>query len=129
MSEIYFTVTGTCYYHGTEFIEPQMKVRIEKEPDNKRDTEAIKVMLPGIGQIGYVANSTHTVQGESMSAGRIYDKIGDEAFGTVLYKLPSGLLCLLDEESVIGRESETSDDGVLPGAVKPTGEPLPGSRW
>ena len=102
MSKIYFTVTATCFYHGTEFIEPKMEVKLVKDPDNARDYEAIKVMLPGVGQIGYVANSTHTVMGESMSAGRIYDKIGDEALGTVLYKLPGGLLCELEEESFAG---------------------------
>ena len=48
-------------------------------------------------QIGYVANSPYTVIGESMSAGRIYDKIGDEAAGTVLYVLPKGVLCILGE--------------------------------
>lgn len=95
---IYLTVTAMCFYHGVEFVEPGMRVKLVKEPDNRRDSEAIKVMLPGIGQIGYVANSTHTVVGESMSAGRIYDKIGDEAFGSVMYKLPSGLLCMLDQK-------------------------------
>ena len=47
-------------------------------------------------QIGYVANSPYTVVGESYSAGRLYDKIGDEATGTVLYVLPKGVLCVLD---------------------------------
>lgn len=28
-----------------------------------------------------------------MSAGRLYDKIGDEAIGIVKYKLPDGVLC------------------------------------
>jgi hypothetical protein len=32
-----------------------------------------------------------------MSAGRIYDKIGDTATGTVLYVLENGILCTLDE--------------------------------
>ena len=92
MSEIYFTIAGTNHWHGQEFIEPGMKVKLVKEPDNEVDSEAIKVEMPGIGQIGYVANSPYTVIGESMSAGRIYDKIGDEAEGTVLYVLPKGVL-------------------------------------
>ena len=95
MSEIYFTITGTNHYHGQEFLEPKMKVRLVKEPDNENDKEAIKVEMPGVGQIGYVANSHYTVLGESMSAGRLYDKIGDEASGKVLYVLPRGVLCVL----------------------------------
>ena len=54
MSKIYFTLTGTKHYFGKELFE-------------------------GLGKIGYVANSSNTVIGDSMSAGRIYDKIGDTA--------------------------------------------------
>lgn len=99
MSEIYFTITGTHHWHGTEFIEPDMKVKLVKETDNPVDTEAIKVEMPGVGQIGYVANSPYTVLGESMSAGRIYDKIEDEAEGRVMYVLQNGVLCKLDSEA------------------------------
>ena len=52
MSEIYFTIAGTNHWHGQEFIEPGMKVKLVKEPDNEVDSEAIKVEMPGIGQIG-----------------------------------------------------------------------------
>ena len=105
MSDIFFTIAGTNYYHGQEFIEPGMKVKLIKEPDNEVDTEAIKVEMRGIGQIGHVANSPYTVLGESYSAGRLYDKIGDEATGTVLYALPKGVLCVLElPENVEMRE-------------------------
>lgn len=103
MSELYFTITGLCHQHGDEFIEPNMKVKLVKEPDNEFDSEAIKVEMPGLGKIGYVANSPHTVLGESMSAGRIYDKIGDTATGKVLYVLPRGVLCELDKKSIINK--------------------------
>ncbi len=97
MSEIYFTIAGTKHHYGQDFIEPKMEVKLVKEPDNEADKEAIRVEMPGIGLIGYVANSTYTVIGESMSAGRIYDKIGDTATGNVLYVLPQGVLCVLIE--------------------------------
>ena len=60
--------------------------------------------MPGIGLIGYVANSPYTVLGESMSAGRLYDKIGDTAMGTVLYVLPKGVLCVLNVKDAIHNE-------------------------
>ena len=87
------TITGTCHYHGQEFITPGMKIRLIKDPDNEYDREAIRAEVKGLGKIGYVANSPHTVLGESMSAGRLYDKIGDKAKATVLYVLPRGILC------------------------------------
>lgn len=97
MKKIYFTITGTKYRHGHDFMKPGMKVKLEKEPDNQYDAEAIKVMMSGLGHVGYVANSTYTVKGESWSAGRIYDKIGRKATGTVKYVLPDGVLCRLDK--------------------------------
>lgn len=55
--------------------------------------------MDGLGLVGYVANSPYTVQGESMSAGRIYDRIGDTAVGIVKYVLPQGVLCELIQEN------------------------------
>ena len=46
-------------------------------------TEAIRAELPGLGKVGYVANSTHTVVGNCCSAGRLYDKIGNTATAKV----------------------------------------------
>ena len=80
-----------------EFMKPDMHLRLTKEKDNEADSEAIRVEMPGIGKVGYVANSPFTVLGESMSAGRIYDKIGDKAFGKILYVLPKGVICSLEE--------------------------------
>lgn len=95
MEKIYFTVAGTKHYFGQEFFEPKMEVKLVKEPDNELDKEAIRVEVDGLGKVGYVANSPYTVQGESMSAGRMYDRMGDTAKGVVKYVLPQGILCEL----------------------------------
>ena len=95
MEKIYFTVAGTNHYSGNDFLKPDMKVRLTKEPDNDYDKEAIKVELEGLGVIGYVGNSPYTVVGESYSAGRLYDKIEDTAEGTVMYVLHGGVFCCL----------------------------------
>ena len=95
MEKVYFTITGTKHYYGQEYFEPKMEVKLVKEPDNEIDKEAIKVEMDGLGLVGYVANSPFTVQGESMSAGRLYDKMGDTATGVVKYVLPRGILCEL----------------------------------
>ena len=93
MEPMYFTITGTSFRHGKDFMEKGMRVRLVKEPDNKYDREAIRVEIPGLGLVGYVANSVNTVQGESMSAGRLYDKIGDTAKGEVLFVFDRGVIC------------------------------------
>lgn len=97
-NKIYFTITGTKFFEGDDFFEAGMEVFLEKETDNEYDKEAILVKMPGVGNVGHVANSPHTVIGESYSAGRVYDKIGDAAKGKVLYKLARGILCELVEE-------------------------------
>ena len=48
-------------------------------------------------KIGYVANSPYTVLGESYSAGRLYDKISEEASGKVKFILDKGVICELIE--------------------------------
>ena len=116
MRKIFFTITGTNHRYGSGFMEPDMKVRLVKEPDNEHDREAIKVEMEGLGQIGYVANSTRTVLGESYSAGRIYDKIGDEAEGTVMYVLLGGAIGYIELEDITDENStvmdaETAADG------------------
>ena len=76
MEKIYFTIAGTQFYHGKDFF----------------DKEAILVKVEGLGDVGHVANSPYTVIGDSYSAGRLYDKIGDTAEGYVLYVVDNGVL-------------------------------------
>lgn len=98
MEKIYFTIAGTNHHHGSEFMEPETTVILKKEPDNEYDTEAIRVEMEGLGLVGYVANSTYTRIGESRSAGRIYDMIGNTARGIIRYVLNNGVLCELKQE-------------------------------
>lgn len=72
-----------------------MEVTLVKEPDNKFDKEAIRVEMKGLGKCGYVANSPQTVQGKSMSAGRLYDKMGAKAKGRIVYVMTDGVVCKL----------------------------------
>ena len=121
--KIYFTITGTNFRYGQDFLEKGMKVRLEKEPDNKYDKEAIKVMMKGLGHIGYVANSTHTVIGESWSAGRLYDKIGDTAKGKVKLVMDKGVLCVLDTKKNDATNPEPCED-ILTQEAETDGQPV-----
>ena len=101
MSKVYFTLTGTKYYFGNDFLKKGMRIMLVKEPDNEYDKEAIKVMYEGLGKIGYVANSPYTVIGESMSAGRLYDKIGKKGYGKVVLVTSSGVICKVCKKSLL----------------------------
>ena len=100
MEEMYFTIAGCSYYYGTQFMEKGMKVKLEKEPDNPYDKEAIQVKIKGLGKVGYVANSPYTVQGESMSAGRLYDKIGDKAKGRIVFVVGGTAVCRVTDDGL-----------------------------
>ena len=100
MEKVFITLTGTKHYLGNDFLEKGMKIRLEKEPDNEYDKEAIKVNYEGLGKIGYVANSSYTVIGETMSAGRLYDKIGDIAYAKVILVTSVGVICKVCKKSL-----------------------------
>lgn len=102
--KLFFTLTGTKYYFGSAFLKPGMKMQLKKEKDNEHDKEAIVVTVDGLGKIGYVANSPYTVIGESMSAGRIYDKIGDTAIGEVVFVTTQGVLCKVCKKSLLDKK-------------------------
>lgn len=108
--KIYFTLTGTQYYFGKEFLKKGMYIKLEKEPDNKHDKEAIKVMYEGLGKIGYVANSPYTVIGESMSAGRLYDKIGQKGAAKVVLVTSEGVLCKICKKSILRQEGMSAGE-------------------
>jgi hypothetical protein len=98
MKEMYFTIAGCSHYCGNDFMKKGMKVKLVKEPDNEYDKEAIQVKIKGMGKCGYVANSAYTVKGESMSAGRIYDKLGKKSKGKIMYVIPGGAICKIIED-------------------------------
>ena len=106
MAKIYFTLTGTRHYYGSDFFKSGMKIQLEKEPDNKYDPEAIQVKLKGMGKIGYVANSPYTMIGESMSAGRIYDKIGKKAKAKVVLVTDHGTICSISKKSFLDNQKK-----------------------
>ena len=112
MAKIYFTLTGTKYYYGKDFLKPGIILQLKKEPDNKYDKEPIVVRMEGLGDIGHVANSTHTVIGESMSAGRIYDKIGDTAKAKVVMVTEYGTICKICKKSLIDHKNKKVEEDV-----------------
>ena len=100
MAKQYFTLTGCNHYFGNDFMKKGMKVKLKKELKNEYDAEAIMVKMKGIGKVGYVANSAYKVKGDTMSAGRLYDKIGKKAKAKIVYVIPGGAICKLIEDEV-----------------------------
>ena len=93
MKEVYITVTGTLYRYGTEMVEKGDILYLKKDTNNEYDTESIQVNHIPFGKIGYVANSVQTVIGECISAGRLYDKIGQTTEAVVTFKSEDYIIC------------------------------------
>ena len=110
MAKIYFTLTGTKHYFGNDFKKKGMRIELEKEPDNKYDREAIMVKVKGLGKIGYVANSIYTVLGEAVSAGRLYDKIGDRAAAKVVLVTSNGILCKVCKKGLAQKIKDSEEE-------------------
>ena len=97
MSEKYISITGFKNYNGSYPFKIGYLVRCEKEPDNAYDSEAIRCSMPVIGTVGYVANSCNTVAGGTMSAGRIYDKVGKRFYVRVLFTTFTKIICRVED--------------------------------
>lgn len=91
-NELYITITGLNYYFNMKPFKIGSLVTLRKEPENSHDEEAIEVLAPLLGRVGYVANSPHTTVGGTMSAGRLYDAIPDECAAVVLFMTGSKVI-------------------------------------
>lgn len=92
MKETFITITGLSHYLGTKPFRIGRVVKLIKEKDNDYDSEAIRVELPYIDTIGYVANNIHTVYEGTDSAGRLYDKVGGISFAKVMFITHSSVI-------------------------------------
>ena len=97
---VLITITGINNYYGKKPFKIGSTVKLEKEPDNRHDPDAIAVTLPYIEKIGYVANSIHTVYEGTYSAGRLYDKFEKAAYAQVMVVTHSSVIAklLADDE-------------------------------
>ncbi len=84
MSKAVITITGLCHYYGMRPLRTGALVLLVKEPQNFFDAEAIRAEIAPIGKVGYVANSPRTVARGTLSAGRVYDRMGRACFARVI---------------------------------------------
>ena len=102
MGSLYFvTITGIDHYYGKKPFKIGRIFQLIKDRRNQYDGEAIMAYLPFIEKIGYVANSVDTVYRGTLSAGRLYDKMGDYAFAKVMFITHTSVIAVvLDKEEM-----------------------------
>lgn len=106
MKNIFITITGQNHYLGMKPYRVGRIVKIVKDVDNQYDEDAIRVELPFIDTIGYVANSVNTVYAGTCSAGKLYDKIDEYAYAEIMFITHSSVIAL-----VVPPEEIENDDG------------------
>lgn len=109
--ELYTTIVGLKNYEGNKVFKIGSIVRLVKEPDNDYDLEAIACENKYIGKTGYIANSTSTVTKGTMSAGRIYDKIGDVSYCEVKFVSRDSVIAkVLSDDKINELKEENEED-------------------
>lgn len=89
----YVTIVGMNHYYGKGIFQVGDILRCKKEPDNPVDAEAIEVLLPILGKIGYIANSAYTVAKGTFSAGRLYDQVKKRFYVQILFICNNQMIC------------------------------------
>ena len=95
METMFVTITGVGHYYDLTPFRPGRIVKLVKDKHNIYDDEAIAVRMPFIDTVGYVANSINTVFLGTVSAGRLYDKIGSFAYARVMFVTHSSAIALV----------------------------------
>ncbi len=118
MKNTFVTVTGLNHYLGTNPFRVGRLVKLIKEDDNIYDSDAIRVAMPYLDTVGYVANSVYTVYQGTCSASRIYEHIGKTAYAQVMFITHSSAIArILTKEEAI--EILSQEDDFFSDFVKP----------
>ncbi len=118
MKNTFITVTGLNHYLGTNPFKVGRLVKLIKEEDNVHDSDAIRVAMPYLDTVGYVANSVYTVYQGTCSASRIYEHIGKTAYAQIMFITHSSVIAriLTKEEAIeiLAQEDDFFSDFVKP---------------
>lgn len=110
--EIFFTVAGFNSYHGIKPFKVNKIIKLIKDKDNAFDDEAISLEMHYAGKVGYISNSVKTVFRGTMSAGRIYDKIDDEAYGKIMFIGSNAVIARLLTKKEFKKEKDNPDSEI-----------------
>ena len=97
---IFVTVTGFHHYQDREPFPIGAVLLCCKEPENPYDSEAIRVLSAEGSKVGYIANGPSTKANGTMSAARIYDKVGDRFFIEVCFSTQTKIICKVIQSSM-----------------------------
>ena len=89
----FVTITGFSHYRNKEPFSIGTLLLCCKEPDNPYDSEAIEVLTWGGVKVGYIANGASTKANGTMSAARLYDRVGKYFSIEVCFSTQTKIIC------------------------------------
>jgi hypothetical protein len=100
-NEQYITITVYNFYYDMKPFNIGTLLTLRKEPDNIHDDEAIEVLAPLLGKVGYVANSPHTTAEGTMSAEQLYDETPSECAAVVRFMTQTKVIARVLPDKVL----------------------------
>lgn len=96
MTDLYVTIVGFSHYFGIQAFPIGTQVTCVKEPQNAYDSEAIKAAIPPFGTVGYLANGVHTKANGTLTAGRVYDRVGESFTVRVMFTTSTKVIAKIE---------------------------------
>jgi hypothetical protein len=106
MRNVFVTIIGIEDYYGLKPFKVGRLCKIVKEEDNFCDREAIRVELPAIDTVGYIANTAGTTIEGTVGSSRLYDKIDDYAYLQVMFITTQGIIGMVVPPEDVERDSD-----------------------
>lgn len=106
MADKYITVTGFTDFYGIKPFGLGNILTCVKVSSDPFDAEVIKVVLPYIGTVGYVANTNETTIIGTIIASRIFHLVRQKFFARVLFCCDCGIICKIEDDDTQKIEDE-----------------------
>ncbi|MDT0125697.1 DNA-binding protein [Paenibacillus sp. RRE4] len=96
-NKIFAALMGMENYHGAEVLHVGDTLYLVKDPDNRLDHQAIKVVIPPIGEVGYIVNHAAMVPHGCWTGVGFYDAFYQQTCAKVRFMMKDMVIIELIE--------------------------------
>lgn len=106
---MFITVCGFSKYQDLGPFNIGSRFICIKEPQNSFDDDAVRVTDDFGNTLGYIANSAQNKANGTLSASRIYDKVGGRFLVEVCFTTRTKVICLVVDSDFKGVSAEPKE--------------------
>ncbi|WP_145332624.1 HIRAN domain-containing protein [Paenibacillus xylanexedens] len=96
-NKIFAALMGMENYHGAQALHVGDTLYLVKDPDNRLDHQAIKVVIPPIGEVGYIVNHAAMVPHGCWTGEGFYDAFYQQTCAKVRFMMKDMVIIELIE--------------------------------